>query len=119
MIQTRVNQRISLRTKSYHKSIIRTRENQKVLSSMKVIRRKSIQKALEKVSTQIRKNSISETYHEEPLVTGNIVTIEPIYFNLFKCDTNILNRLDATCKRACMATSRYRYYTEKFKTRTD
>ena len=32
---------------------------------------------------------------------------------------NILNSLEATCKLACMAKSRDKYYTEMFKTITD
>ena len=53
------------------------------------------------------------------MVTDNAVINEPRYFNLFKCGKNILNRLDATCKRECMAASRDRYYTEMFNTLTD
>ena len=30
-----------------------------------------------------------------------------------------MNKLDATCKRVCMATSRDRYYTEMYETLTD
>ena len=48
------------------------------------------------------------------MVTDNPVINEPIYFNLFECGKNILNRLDATCEQACMITSRYKYYTEMF-----
>ena len=40
-------------------------------------------------------------------------------FNIFKCGNNILNKLDATCERACMATLRDKYYTEFFRTITD
>ena len=53
------------------------------------------------------------------MVTDNPVTNEPNYFNTFKCGKDILNRLNTTCERACMATSRDRYYTEIFKTLTD
>ena len=42
-----------------------------------------------------------------------------IYFNIFDCDKNILNRINATCERACMATAGDKYYTEFFKTITD
>ena len=53
------------------------------------------------------------------MVTDNSVINELIYFNLFECGKNILNRLDATYGRACMATSRDRYYTENFNTLTN
>ena len=49
----------------------------------------------------------------------NPVINEPIYFNLFKCGKYLLNRLDASCKQACMATSRESYYIEIFNTLTD
>ena len=52
------------------------------------------------------KGAIDEIEHEEPTVTDNPVVKEPIYFNLFECGKNIFKRLDAMCKRACMATSR-------------
>ena len=65
------------------------------------------------------KYSIYEIEHEEPLVTDNPVIKEPSYFKLFECGKNLLNRLDATCERACMVTSRYKYYTEIFNTLTD
>ena len=53
------------------------------------------------------------------MVTDNPVVKEPIYFNLFECGKNISNIIDATCKRACMASSRDKYYTEMLKTLTD
>ena len=44
--------------------------------------------------------------------TNNEVTYDvPIYFNVFKCVRNILNRLDVLYERACMATPRDEYYT--------
>ena len=64
------------------------------------------------------KYPIYEIEHEKPLVTDNPVIKEPSYFKLFECGKNLLNRLDATCKRACMVTSRYKYYTEIFNTLT-
>ena len=54
------------------------------------------------INTNKEKDAIDETDHEEPSVTDNPFINEPIYFNLFECVKNILNRLDATCKRACM-----------------
>ena len=41
---------------------------------------------------------------------------ETIYFNIFECGKNILNKIDATCKRACIATSREKYYTKIYDT---
>ena len=69
----------------------------------------------ESVHKSINKNEekyvIDETEHEEPLRIDNQVMNGPSYFSLFKCGKNLLNRLDARCKQACMATSRERYYT--------
>ena len=48
--------------------------------------------------------------------TKTSVFKEPIYFDIFKCGKNILNRLDATCKRACMENSRDKYYNELLRT---
>ena len=53
------------------------------------------------------------------MVTDNPVINEPRYLNLFEYGKNIVNRLDATCKKACMVTSIYRYYTDMFKTTTE
>ena len=39
--------------------------------------------------------------------------------NQFKCGKNILNRLDVTCKQACMANSVDKYYAEILSTITD
>ena len=74
------------------------RANQKALSLMKFLRRKKINKAFTKESTQTKKNiQYDEIEHEEPLVTDNPVINGPIYFNLFECGKNILSRLDSTC----------------------
>ena len=43
----------------------------------------------------------------------------PRYFNLFKCGVNILNRIDVTYERVCMATSKYKYYTNMLETLVD
>ena len=61
-------------------------------------------------------NAKNEADHEEPSVTYNLVVKEPIYFNIFERGNNILNKLDMSCKRACMATSRYKYYTKMYET---
>ena len=52
-------------------------------------------------------------------MTDNLVTNRLRYFNLFKCGKNILNRLDATYKQACVSTSREIYYTEIYNTLPD
>ena len=62
------------------------------------------------INTNKEKYAIDETDHEEPSVTDNPVINEPRYFNLFWCGKNLLNRIDSTCERACMSTSRDRYY---------
>ena len=85
---------------------------------MKVLRRRANQKSFKKVPTR-KKYAVNETEHEKPLVTYNPVINNPIYLNLLECDKNPFNRLDATCKLVCVATSRDRYYTEMFKTLTD
>ena len=64
------------------------------------------------------KYEISEPEHAEILVTDNPVVKEPSCFNLLEYDENILNRLEVMYKRACMATSRDKYYTEMFRTLT-
>ena len=53
------------------------------------------------------------------MVTDNSVINELSYCNLVECGKTILNRIYATCKLACAATSRDRYYMEMFKTLTD
>ena len=53
------------------------------------------------------------------MVIDITVINKPRYFKLFECGKNLLNRLDATCNQACIATSRDRYYTEIFRTQTD
>ena len=62
-----------------------------------------------------KKYAKNEAYHEEPMVMYDRVVKEPRYFSLFKCGMNLLNKLDATCKRVCkrafMATPRDKYYT--------
>ena len=41
------------------------------------------------------------------------------YSNLFECGTNILDRLDVTYERACMATPKDKYYTKLLKNIVD
>ena len=66
-----------------------------------------------------KKDAKNEAKHEEPLVTYNSVFKEPIYYDIFECGKNLLNNLDATCKRTCIANSRDKYYTELLRTITD
>ena len=65
------------------------------------------------------KDSIDKTEDEETLVTDIPIINEPSYVNLFECGKNFLNKLDATYERACMATSKDKYYTKIYKTLTD
>ena len=53
------------------------------------------------------------------MVIDNPVINEPSYLNLFYCGKNLLNKLNAMYRQACMLPSRGRYYTETFKTLTD
>ena len=70
-------------------------------------------------NVSIEKDANNEAEYEEPMVTFDpIVFKEPIYFNIFKCGKNILNRLDTTFKRVYMATPRDKYYTDFFRTIT-
>ena len=62
---------------------------------------------------------MDETEDEVHSVTDKPVIKKPVYFNLFGCGKNLLNKLDAKCKRACIATSRGKYYTEIFNTLND
>ena len=68
---------------------------------------------------QQRKNAKNETEHEKTLVTNNPVVKEPRYFNIFECGKNVLNKLDAIHKGACMANYRDQYYTKFSRTLTD
>ena len=65
------------------------------------------------------KDANNEASNEEPKVTNDPFIKEPSYFNIFGCGKNILNKLDATCKRVCMATPWDKYDTEFFSTITD
>ena len=47
------------------------------------------------------------------------VVKEPRYLNIFGCGKNPLNKLDATYKQACMATSRDKFYTKMYETLID
>ena len=50
--------------------------------------------------------------YEESSVTKEVL----IYFNIFECGANILDRIDVTYERACMATPKDKYYTKLLKT---
>ena len=53
--------------------------------------------------------------YEESSVTKEM----PIYFNIFECGGNILDIIDVTYERACMATPKDKYYTKLLKTLVD
>ena len=63
--------------------------------------------------------SKNEADHEEPSITDNPVGKEPSYFNIFERFNNLVNKLDVTCKRWCMATSTEKYYTKMHETLID
>ena len=67
-----------------------------------------------------RKDANNEADHEESMVLDDTIVVkEPIYFNIFKCGKNQLNRIAVTYEQACMETPRYKYYMELYRTRTD
>ena len=70
-------------------------------------------------SVDNEKDAKNEAYHEEPRFTDDPFAKEPIYFSIFECVNNLLNKLEATCKQACMATPRDKSYTELYRTITD
>ena len=55
-----------------------------------------------------QKDANSETQYEESPVTHDV----PIYFNVFECGRKLLNRLDVSYERACMATPKEEYWTK-------
>ena len=118
VLQTRANQKSSLRMKTYRRSVLRTRVDQKSLSLMKVLRRRANQKEFTKSQRDKNMQFIKQSIRNLRFYISHNFK-ETIYFNLFECGKNILNGLDATCKRAYMATSRDKYYTEIYKTLTD
>ena len=62
---------------------------------------------------------MDETEDEKTLVTDNLVTNEPRYFNLFECGKNSLNNHDAKFELSCMATSNDKYKREMGDTLTN
>ena len=46
-----------------------------------------------------KKDANNKAKYEEATITDEV----PIYFNIFKCGKNMLNRLDSAYERACMA----------------
>ena len=85
-------------------------------SSMEKSEPESIHKSINKNEG---KYAIDVTEHEEHLVKDNPAINDPRYFKLFECGKYLLNRIDVTFKRACMATSRYGYYIEMYNIITD
>ena len=53
--------------------------------------------------------------YEESSVKKEVLS----YFNIFECGGNLLDRLDVTYERVCMATPKYKYYTKLLKTLVD
>ena len=62
-----------------------------------------------------QKDAKNETEYEESSVTHEV----PSYFNIFDCGRNLLNRLDVKYERACMATTKEKYYTKILETLVD
>ena len=52
------------------------------------------------------KDAKNDTEYEEPSATHEVLS----YFKIFECGKNLLNVLDMTYERACMATPRDKYY---------
>ena len=46
------------------------------------------------------KDANNEAEHEEPRVKDDQVVKYLIYFNIFECGKNLLNKLDASCERS-------------------
>ena len=61
----------------------------------------------------------NEANYEEPSITYDPVVKELSYFNIFECGKNLLNKLESTRKRACMATPRDKYNTKIYETLVD
>ena len=59
-----------------------------------------------------QKDGKNEADYEESSVTDEVL----IYFSIFECGRNLLNRLDVTYERACMATQKEEYNTEMLET---
>ena len=78
-----------------------------------VLRRNTNQNSFTNINKQ--KDENNEADYEESSVTDEV----PIYFNIFECGRNILNRLDVTYKQECMATPKDKYYTKLLKTVVD
>ena len=62
-------------------------------------------------TTKIDISEYTITEQKESSVTKEV----PIYFNIFECGRNILDRLDITYEQACMATPKDKYYTKLLK----
>ena len=56
-----------------------------------------------------------EAEYEESSVSNEVL----IYFNIFECDRDILNRIEVTYEQVCMATPRYKYYEKMLETLVD
>ena len=86
VIQARVNQKVSTRTKLYRMPVLRKREKSKSVIVNACSSDESVSKIVHiSVNTSKVKYSMNETKDEEPLVTDNSSINVPIYFKLFKC----------------------------------
>ena len=85
--------------------------NQKASLLKNVLQRKTNHNAF----TKDKKDANDEIYYEESSVTHGV----PSYFNIFDCGGNILNKLDVTYERACMSTTKEKYYTKMLETIVD
>ena len=95
------------------------RANQKELPSIKILRRKANQKALRKVSTKMKKNmQLMKQRTKNLWLQINYSSMIRSILTYSSAVKNFLNNLDATCKKACIATSKDKYYTKMFNTLT-
>ena len=106
------------------KKILQVCSTDKIRSEIVIVNESSTQERKSKtIHKSINKNkvkyAIDEILYEEPLVTDNPFINEPSYFDLFECGKNFLNNIDAACERACVETSKDKYYTEMRDTLTD
>ena len=62
-----------------------------------------------------KKGAMNKTEYEVSSVTYEVT----FYFNVLNCGANILNRLEVTYERACMATIKEKYYTKILETIVD
>ena len=107
-----------------HKALLHNCSTEKSNSELSIVNEILLQNYSADVdklySTEIEKSEYTiteQTYaeYEKYSVTKEV----PIYFNMFECGRNHLDRLDVTYERACMATPKEKYYTKLLKTLVD